>query len=83
MERCKLPPSGWYCTRDPGHDGPCAAYASTAYSGWASPTLGRVYDDVEKLRINLAQHPESGIDEALRRLLSAIEEADVELQSIT
>lgn len=23
--RCDLPPDGWVCTRDAGHDGPCAA----------------------------------------------------------
>ena len=23
--KCLLPPSGWYCTRERGHDGPCAA----------------------------------------------------------
>lgn len=22
---CKVPPPGWFCTRAPGHDGPCAA----------------------------------------------------------
>jgi hypothetical protein len=22
---CNRPPTGWYCTRDAGHDGPCAA----------------------------------------------------------
>jgi hypothetical protein len=22
---CELPPLGWYCSREPGHDGPCAA----------------------------------------------------------
>lgn len=22
---CTLPPEGWYCSRAPGHDGPCAA----------------------------------------------------------
>ena len=22
---CTLPPPGWYCTREPGHEGPCAA----------------------------------------------------------
>ncbi len=22
---CKIPPAGWYCSRAPGHDGPCAA----------------------------------------------------------
>ena len=24
---CDVPPEGWYCTREKGHDGPCAAYA--------------------------------------------------------
>lgn len=23
---CDLPPEGWYCTREKGHEGPCAAY---------------------------------------------------------
>lgn len=23
--RCDVPPAGWRCTREPGHDGPCAA----------------------------------------------------------
>ena len=23
--RCSKPPEGWYCTRQEGHDGPCAA----------------------------------------------------------
>lgn len=25
---CSVPPPGWRCTRDEGHDGPCAAVAS-------------------------------------------------------
>jgi hypothetical protein len=78
MARCTVPPAGWYCTREPGHDGPCAAHP-VEMTGWASPSLGRAYAEVERLRANLAQHPESGIDEALRRALDAIEAADVEL----
>lgn len=23
---CTIPPAGWYCTRTPGHEGPCAAH---------------------------------------------------------
>lgn len=23
--RCTIPPSGWWCSRKPGHEGPCAA----------------------------------------------------------
>ena len=25
MNNCKVPPEGWYCTRESGHSGPCAA----------------------------------------------------------
>ncbi len=24
-EVCQVPPLGWWCSREPGHDGPCAA----------------------------------------------------------
>lgn len=24
-DKCSVPPEGWYCTRSPGHEGPCAA----------------------------------------------------------
>lgn len=23
---CQVPPRGWWCSREPGHEGPCAAY---------------------------------------------------------
>lgn len=26
MNNCKVPPKGWYCTRECGHGGPCAVY---------------------------------------------------------
>ncbi len=26
---CNKPPTGWACTRTPGHDGPCAAVPTT------------------------------------------------------
>lgn len=25
-QECEMPPKGWLCTREKGHDGPCAAY---------------------------------------------------------
>lgn len=25
MEKCKRAPKGWHCTREAGHEGPCAA----------------------------------------------------------
>lgn len=26
VARCTRPPAGWWCSRDAGHDGPCAAH---------------------------------------------------------
>ena len=81
--RCTNPPEGWECTRAAGHEGPCAAYPLAAAStGWASPTLGHVYSEVEALRDALGQHQESGVDESLRRLLDAIETADCEIGAV-
>lgn len=25
-QKCDLPPVGWYCTREPGHEGPCPTH---------------------------------------------------------
>jgi hypothetical protein len=30
---CKVPPPGWWCSRDPGHEGPCAARPKRSPSG--------------------------------------------------
>jgi len=30
---CKVPPAGWYCTRAAGHEGPCAAIATSDHVG--------------------------------------------------
>jgi len=38
--KCELPPAGWVCTREPGHDGPCAAVASDTGAGLASKEDG-------------------------------------------
>ena len=56
--------------------------ASQPVTTWSSPTLERAYDAVEKLRADLNQHPESGIDESLRRAMDAIETADTELTGL-
>ena len=83
MTACPRPPAGWHCTRAVGHEGPCAAYPVEAgATGWASPTLGHVYSEVEALRADLAQHQESGVDESLRRVLDAIETADCEIAAV-
>lgn len=51
-------------------------------TSWASPTLDRAYQEVYKLRRDLAQPRESGIDEALRAALDAIELADTEIAGV-
>jgi len=80
IEFCTIPPDGWICSRAAGHNGPCAA--SKNYNGWSSPTLARAYASIEKLRDDLAQPSESGIDESLRRALDAIEAADCNLTGL-
>lgn len=42
--RCEVPPEGWYCTRRPGHDGPCAALPTE------QPTTERVA--LERIRLH-------------------------------
>lgn len=31
MSTCKIPPDGWYCTREAGHENPCAALSISKY----------------------------------------------------
>lgn len=38
--RCKVPPPGWWCSREPGHEGPCAAHPD----GVAIPLKGQEKD---------------------------------------
>lgn len=49
-DKCERPPEGWYCSKDPGHDGPCPtrptadALAATVTIPWA--TLSRLFRDL-------------------------------------
>ena len=37
---CAIPPAAWFCTREVGHEGPCAAHpAETAINGAAFPAV--------------------------------------------
>lgn len=42
---CTLPPPGWRCTREPGHDGPCAALPILAPSEPAPMSVHDVHDE--------------------------------------
>ena len=41
---CRVPPAGWECTREPGHDGPCAAVPSMVHKHLGDPP----YSDEER-----------------------------------
>jgi hypothetical protein len=51
METCDRAPAGWWCSRTPGHDGPCAARPTTwdkagrdlAVRVWLDECAGRTH----------------------------------------
>jgi hypothetical protein len=34
MTLCKIPPQGWWCSREAGHEGPCAARPVNLEAPW-------------------------------------------------
>lgn len=38
-EQCNIPPKGWRCIREPGHDGPCAAMPVSDRDGLPEITM--------------------------------------------
>ena len=42
QEMCNRPPDGWWCSRPPGHDGPCAARPVPSFP-FPMPTVVWVY----------------------------------------
>lgn len=42
--QCNRPPKGWYCTRDYGHDGPCAAHPDLVPPK-KEPLFGGIFQD--------------------------------------
>lgn len=40
---CQVPPEGWFCTREPGHEGPCAA--RELHNPWKQPLLNVISGD--------------------------------------
>jgi hypothetical protein len=47
---CTIPPSGWYCTRGAGHDGPCAAVPGTSPADKTHQWLDRATKEDETAR---------------------------------
>jgi ABC-type antimicrobial peptide transport system ATPase subunit len=50
---CKVPPSGWYCTRPAGHAGPCAAWPEDHRPKKIART---VFDAVGELALAIKPH---------------------------
>lgn len=40
MEKCKKAPKGWTCTRERGHDGPCAAIKNPSFWDAVGEAIG-------------------------------------------
>lgn len=72
-EECSIAPEGWRCTRDGGHDGPCAAEPDRAYAPHCDSSILHApgecqhcdtYPDWQQARetqrINFTGHMESG-----------------------
>lgn len=50
INKCTIPPPGWYCTRKAGHDGPCAAVPINRFPPNDDPENARVDIDDQRLR---------------------------------
>jgi hypothetical protein len=42
MSICTIPPAGWSCSREPGHEGPCAARLSRPYDEYINRTIAEI-----------------------------------------
>jgi hypothetical protein len=93
--RCEVPPEGWRCTREPGHDGPCAAVEDVLEFTVNAPEILppdqylEVVDLVKRahLKMQAAQHPALAVEEnrepsgALSRIRAAAE-SDADLAEL-
>lgn len=58
MLMCTIPPSGWTCNRDPGHEGPCAAMPSSPSEPYRrSSVLSEILSELKKIRGVLELRP--------------------------
>lgn len=72
---CTVPPPGWYCTRERGHDGPCAAHQAAtnppAAPIYATGGIEEIADELEAEALNYEgdfADTVKGCVEALREL---------------
>lgn len=47
MTKCTIPPEGWECSREPGHEGPCAARPVYPWEKYADSVIEKLYDEDE------------------------------------
>lgn len=70
---CEVPPTGWFCTRENGHDGPCAAWPITEVLSMneailRGPEEGVAYVVVSGLSPEEKAHVRAVVDEVNKRL---------------
>jgi hypothetical protein len=73
--QCQIPPQGWYCTRQAGHDGPCAAVPEPLYEIVAKQDGTWLHLNGERFKacIRLESLIESGIGaQALEQVRAAL-----------
>jgi len=71
---CTVPPEGWYCTRAPGHDGPCAALPVKGHrpgADWFARKVLSMEENTAPIG-PAAQHAESGAPEAIPRWVDSL-----------
>ncbi len=77
MSTCTIPPSGWKCSREPGHEGSCAASRIFPYDEYADRIInsGRLAGN---LRLSWYGSPMSFYDISERELRRLLTEAWLE-----
>jgi hypothetical protein len=71
--QCDLPPEGWYCTRDKGHEGPCAAYATEQQPAQSAEQDERAQLDVSVLARLSAQIFDCPLNPTISKFARAVE----------
>jgi len=72
LPACTVPPPGWYCTRTHGHDGPCAALASS--SAPCEGEANNYHDAYRGAREDLMEWKKRALEaeESCRRMIAAL-----------
>lgn len=76
---CTVPPEGWSCSREPGHEGPCAASPVGVNAKDAVDTLIAVLEEIGYTQEFAAAHPDMKVSDGVRMFIAQKNE-DLALQ---